>query len=183
VTEVSERYRRLAGETTDTVRAVPSERWSSPSPCDGWTARDVVRHLVDTHGMFLGFVGGTLGDIPSVDDDPLGAWEAARDALQGALDDPARAEATFEGVTGRSTLQDAVGRFICFDQVVHRWDLARAAGIDVRIDADELDRLMQAAEGFGDAMRGPGAFGPAIEPPSGADQQTRVLAFLGRRAW
>ena len=37
-------------------------------------------------------------------------------------------------------------------------------------------------EGMGDALRGPGAFGAAIEPPAGADEQQRVLAFLGRRA-
>jgi hypothetical protein len=30
-------------------------------------------------------------------------------------------------------------------------------------------------------MRGPGAFGPAIDPPADADEQTRLLAFLGRR--
>jgi hypothetical protein len=35
-------------------------------------------------------------------------------------------------------------------------------------------------EGFGDAMRGPQAFGPAVEPPAGGDDQGRLLAFLGR---
>src|SRR2546425_749697 len=36
-------------------------------------------------------------------------------------------------------------------------------------------------ESFGDAMRGPRAFGPAVEPPPDADDQGRLLAFLGRR--
>ena len=49
-------------------------------------------------------------------------------------------------------------------------------------------RTMQAAvdvmtEQFADAMRGPGAFGPELTPPEGADTQTRLLAFLGRQAW
>jgi hypothetical protein len=35
---------------------------------------------------------------------------------------------------------------------------------------------------MGDAMRGPGAFGPELEAPEDADEQTRLLAFLGRRA-
>jgi hypothetical protein len=30
-------------------------------------------------------------------------------------------------------------------------------------------------------MRGPGAFGPAINPPEDADEQAELLAFLGRR--
>ena len=31
-------------------------------------------------------------------------------------------------------------------------------------------------------MRTPGGFGPKIDPPPGADVQTRLLAFTGRRA-
>jgi hypothetical protein len=31
-------------------------------------------------------------------------------------------------------------------------------------------------------MRGPGAFGPELTPPPGADEQTKLLAFLGREA-
>ncbi len=28
------------------VQATPTDRWSSPSPCEGWVARDVVAHAV-----------------------------------------------------------------------------------------------------------------------------------------
>ena len=38
------------------VVVVPDGRWTNPSPCEGWSARDVVRHLVDVHGHFLGNV-------------------------------------------------------------------------------------------------------------------------------
>jgi hypothetical protein len=31
-------------------------------------------------------------------------------------------------------------------------------------------------------MRNPKAFGPAVEPPAGAGEQEKLLAFLGRRA-
>jgi len=31
-------------------------------------------------------------------------------------------------------------------------------------------------------MRSPQAFGPEVDAPAGADEQTRLLAFLGRRA-
>ncbi len=37
-------------------------RWDSPSPCEEWTARDVVGHVVETQGMFLGLVGRELAD-------------------------------------------------------------------------------------------------------------------------
>jgi hypothetical protein len=32
-------------------------------------------------------------------------------------------------------------------------------------------------------MRRPGFFGPELTPPDGADEQTRMLAFLGRAPW
>lgn len=183
VSAVSERYERLARDFTGTVEAVPDDRWSSASPCEDWTARDVLRHVVDTQGMFLKFIGASVGDIPSVDDDPIGAWHAARATMQAALEDPAKAQAEWDGHFGRTSLEQGVDRFVCFDLIVHRWDLGQAAGLDVRLDGTDVDALMKAAEGFGDAMRGPGAFGPAVDPPAGADQQTQALAFLGRRSW
>ncbi|HEX7095432.1 MAG TPA: TIGR03086 family metal-binding protein [Acidimicrobiales bacterium] len=180
---IADRFRRLAADFEAKVAAVAPDRWEAPSPCEGWTARDVVRHVVDIQGIFLGLVGRQLGDIPSVDDDPLAAWRAARDAMQANLDDPERASAQFDGHFGRTTLAQAVDRFICFDLVLHGWDLARAAGLDDRIDPEEVRRVMQDALGFGDAARSPRVFGPALDPPPGADEQTKLLAFTGRRAW
>jgi uncharacterized protein (TIGR03086 family) len=179
----AQRYERLADAFAATVAAVPESAWQNPSPCEGWTARDVVRHVVDTQGMFLGFVGGGLGDIPSVDDDPGAAWRSAGAAVQAELDDPERAGAEFEGASGTSTLEQAVERYLLFDLVIHRWDLARAAGLDDRIDQAELPWARERAEAFGDRARSPGVFGPELEPPPGADDQTRLLAFVGRRAW
>jgi uncharacterized protein (TIGR03086 family) len=180
MTDTSDRFRRLAAAFTDTVAAVPDDRWASPSPCDEWTARDVVRHVVDTYGMFEGLVGRELGAGPSVDDDPLGAWTHARDVVQADLDDPERASVEFDGFAGRSTFEAAVDRFLCFDLVVHRWDLARASGLDDRIDAGDVERVREHAEAFGDRLRGPGAFGPEVDPGPDASDQDRLLAFLGR---
>jgi uncharacterized protein (TIGR03086 family) len=133
--------------------------------------------------MFLGFIGEELGELPPVEDDPAATFAHARSKIQAALEDPETAKAEFEGFSGKSTFAAAVDRFLCFDLLVHGWDLSHATGIDETMPADELGPLEQAAEGFGDAMRGPGAFGPALTPPEDADRQTRILAFLGRKAW
>ena len=181
MSEVSERYGRLSDAFADKIAAVPDGKWSNPSPCEGWTARDVVGHVVSTQGMFLGFVGEQMGDIPSVEDDPAAAWDAARGKVQRRLDDPESAKAEFDGFSGRSTFEAAVDRFLCMDLVVHGWDLARAAGLDDRIEAEDVTRVQKAAEAFGDMLRSPQAFGPAVEPPAGADDQAKLLAFLGRK--
>jgi uncharacterized protein (TIGR03086 family) len=181
MSEISERYGRLADAFADKVAAVPPDRWSAPTPCENWTARDLVGHVVATQGMFLGFVGRSLGEIPSVDDDPLGAWNGARAVVLADLQDPARATAEFEGFMGKMTFEGGVDRFLAFDLVVHGWDLSRAAGLDDRIQSDDVARVRAQADAFGDAMRSPQAFGPEVEPPAGADDQAKLMAFLGRK--
>jgi uncharacterized protein (TIGR03086 family) len=179
---IADRYRRLADDFAATVAAVPDDRWGAPSPCEDWKAIDVVRHVVDTSGMFLGFVGRDLGEVPPVDEEPEAAWDHARGRVQAELDDPERAVAEFEGFGGRSTLEAAVDRFLCTDLVVHRWDLGRATGQDISIDPQEMTAVRESMAPLADKMRGPGAFGPELEPPRGADEQTAFLAFFGRQA-
>ena len=110
MTTTSERYRKNAAGLTARVEAVPAGKWDAPSPCEGWTARDVLRHCVDGSKMFLGFVGQELPPGPSVDDDPAGAWANARNAIQSALDDPAIAQTEFDGFFGRPSTFHPVGR-------------------------------------------------------------------------
>ena len=177
----SDRYRTLAASMEDTIAAVPPDRWSAQTPCDDWTARDLVDHLVTTSGMFLGFIGQDAPEGPPVDDDPHGAFTAARDAVQAALDDPDTAKQEYDGLMGRTTFAKSVDGFLSADLVIHRWDLARATGQDESLPADEVRRVREMLEPMDEQMRGPGAFGPKIDPPPGADEQTKLLCFLGRR--
>lgn len=181
MTEVSDRYARLSAAFADKVAAVPDDRWSATTPCTDWTVRDLVRHVTETPVLFLGLVGRELQPGPSVEEDPLGAFINARDQIQACLDDPGCAQAEFDGFFGRSTFAQAIDRFVSFDLAVHGWDLARATGQDERIPPDELALLWQATELFGDALRSEGTCGPAVDPPADADEQARLLAFLGRR--
>ena len=183
MSEIAERHRTLAAGFTARVEAVPDDRWSNPSPCPEWTVRDVVGHVAGNCGRFLGMVGKELPPGPSVEDDPLGAWTSARDALQAALDDPAVATLEYEGAFGRSTLEKSVDGFQTIDLVVHGWDLARATGGDERIDPDAVHEVFGRVRPMDDMLRSPGAMGPKLEPPPGADEQTQLLAFLGRRSW
>jgi uncharacterized protein (TIGR03086 family) len=180
VTEIADRYRRIAAAFTEKVAAVPPDRWSSPSPCDEWDARGVVRHVVEAHGMFEGMVGRQPRPGPSVDEDPLGAWTAARDQLQEELEDPAQAGEEFDGFFGRSTFAGTVERILIGDVMVHTWDLARATGQDEALPADEVDRALAGFSQMGDAVRSAGVFGDEVPAPPGADPQTRLLCFTGR---
>ncbi len=176
------RYRRLSEGFTARVEAVPpaDPRWEQPSPCADWTARGVVAHMVGTHVLFFGFIDHEVAPGPSADDDPQAAWAYVRDAMQAALDDPDVAGREHDGMAGRVRWDASVDRFINTDVLLHSWDLARALGVDDRLDPDEVAVAYETCQGYGDAARSPQVFGPEVPVPADADAQDRLLGFAGR---
>ena len=176
----AERHRVVAGTFTDRVRGVRD--WGAPSPVAAWTARDVVRHLVE---WFPGFLAGGTGIAlvagPSVDDDPVGAWEAQADGVQRLLDDPASAGLVLVNPhIGEIPLPAAIDRFYTVDVFMHTWDLARATGQDDTLDADLCEELVTGMASVEAAMRGSGQYGAAVAVPADAGPQQRLLGFIGR---
>lgn len=187
MSEISDRYRTVAAQFTERVEAVPDDAWANSAPPEEWDARDVVRHLVDwLPGFFFEQWGVERRPAPSVDDDPLGAWLAVDGAIQDALDDPAVAGRVVDTRMGPSSFADQIDMICTPDVLVHTWDLARAAGLDDTLDADEVARGVAGIAAIPpeveQAMRSSGHFGPRVEVPDDADAQTKLLAFNGRRA-
>ncbi len=174
------RHRGIAG--TFTERVLGTEDWDAPTPVDGWVARDVVRHLTEWFPAFLAAgTGIELVAGPAVDDDPVGAWQAQRDQVQGLLDDPATAGRMLTNpYFGDTPLDRAIDQFYTSDAFMHTWDLARATGQDDRLDPDICSHLLSGMEKFEPAIRSSGQYGPPVPVPAGADVQTRLLGFIGR---
>jgi uncharacterized protein (TIGR03086 family) len=177
----AERHRNIAGTFTDRVLGVAS--WDTPSPVAEWTARDVVRHLIDwTTAFIANGTGIELPRGPSVDDDPVSAWRVHSDGVQALLDDRATAhrELTHPRI-GRLPLESAIDRFYTADVFMHTWDLARATGQDDRLDPDYCAELLAGFEQLDERiLRKPEVFGPRVEVPADADIQTRLIGFIGR---
>ena len=162
------------------IANVAPDDWANQSPCEEWTARDVVRHVVDVHQMMLRPLERRLSPAPSVDDDPLGAFQAARADIAGVLDDPDLARTEYDGFFGRSVVEQTIDGFLGFDLVVHGWDLATATGQAMTIEPDEIARIRAQVDGLGDALRSPGVCKEPVEVPADASEQDKLLAFLGR---
>ncbi len=111
----AERHRQVANLFTERVRGTTS--WDTPSPVAGWAARDVVRHLT---GWFPGFLAASAGiDLPrgpSVDENPVAAWQVHCDGVQAVLDDPetARRELANPHI-GRLPVATAIDQFYTAD--------------------------------------------------------------------
>ena len=87
VVSAADDHRSVAGDFTR--RVVGVRDWDAPAPVDGWVARDVVRHLVEWLPALLeGGAGVTLAAGPSVDVDPVGAWQVHCAAVQDAARRP-----------------------------------------------------------------------------------------------
>src|SRR4051794_12085477 len=105
--EIRARYQRLADAFAATIASVPTDKWDAPSPCDGWTARDVVKHVAETPGMIFGRVGRDF-DASAAGAEPAAAFAATREQIEAALSDDQIATAEFDGFFGRTTFAEAL---------------------------------------------------------------------------
>ncbi|MGP4051550.1 TIGR03086 family metal-binding protein [Streptomyces sp. 2A115] len=183
MTQAADEHRTVARVFTDRVRGVRPGAWDDPAPCEGWAARDVVRHLVEWFPDFLKAGAGVdLPKGPPVDEDPVAAWTVHSDGVQALLDDPATAEKVLSNPhIGEVPLDQAVDRFYTADVFMHTWDLARATGQEERLDPDKCAQLLDGMLPIDDMLRQSGQYGPRVEVPDSADVQTRLIAFIGRK--
>jgi uncharacterized protein (TIGR03086 family) len=172
-------HRAVAGVFTD--RVLGTRDWSAPAPVAGWTARDVVEHLVTWLPGFLAADGVSLPAGPPVADDPVGAWRAHAAGVQALLDDPDTAGRHFaHPFAGEGPLGEVIDRFYTADVFMHTWDLARATGQDDRLDPGFCAALFDGMQPLDELLRSSGQFGPRVPVPDDADVQSRLLGFIGR---
>ena len=176
----AEEHRSVAQVFSDRVAGTVD--WERPSPVEGWTARDVVRHLVEWFPGFLQSGAGiALPAGPSVDDDPVGAWQAQCTAVQALLDDPSTPSKVLTNPhLGEVPLDQAISRFYTADVFMHTWDLARATGQDDRLDPERCAAMYDGMLPMDEVLRSSGQFGPRVPVPDDADPQTKLIAFIGR---
>jgi len=181
--DTAERYRRVARAFTQRVEAVPAGGWARPSPCQGWLASDVVRHLAEWVPAFFADGGGPpLPATPPSHADPAGAWRALDAAIQASLDDPNQAASEIDhSRVGRRRFDEAIDQFVLPDVFIHTWDLARATGQDETLDPGVVHDLLIGMEPLDEMLRASGQYGRRVEVPAAADEQTRLIAFTGRR--
>ena len=182
MTDVQDSYRVVSSGFGAAVKAVAPDQWGAQSPCEQWTARDLLAHVVENHRGVIASVRGGESEPLGAEEDPMQAWENASRAIGEITGDPEEAAKEMDGPTGKMPAGQIIGQFVTMDVLVHTWDLARTIGADERLDEDSVRRAYEALKPMDSMIRMPTVFGPKLEPPVDADLQTEFLYFLGRRA-
>lgn len=176
-----------ADDLTKLIAGIRPEQLDAPTPCDDWTVRDLLNHLVGAAHMFGGAFAGQApaggdgrdaGDL--VGDDPVAAWAAAVQVIASGLDTPGALEREIPMPFG-PTPGTIVFEILKFDTLVHAWDLATATGQPFDPPADVVEEAIGVAQLLiAPEMRNGQVFAAEVTAPQGATPIQRLAAFTGR---
>jgi uncharacterized protein (TIGR03086 family) len=170
------------------VAEITPDQWANPTNCD-MDVRALVNHYIAgnweaaqlAEGKDLTQVGHRFeGDVLGVD--PLGAHDSAQAAAVAAFSRPRALDQRLDvgpdhgGVIPAAEL---LSRRIC-DTFIHAWDLAIATAQDDELDAEMVAAVYVMLSPKLQMLQASGKFGPSVGIPPEVDEQTKLLAMLGR---
>jgi uncharacterized protein (TIGR03086 family) len=169
------------------VAGIGADQWDAPSPCDGWSVRELVNHIVGgnywaselARGRTIDEVGDRLdGDL--LGEAPLDAYDESGGAASAAFHMPGAMEAPCAVSYGPVPGEVYAGhRFL--DVLIHGWDVAAATGQDTRLPPELVEACWAVVEPQKELLVGSGMFGTDHDVPAGAGRQDALLLLLGRR--
>jgi uncharacterized protein (TIGR03086 family) len=179
-------HRRAVQHWAARVAAVRNDQWDDPTPCEKWSVRELVNHVVAEELWAAPLLSGkTVQEVGGqFDGDVLGADPRARARM--AADD---AMAIVEAVVpagGRVQLsygEEDMGEYVrqlSADHLIHGWDLGAATGGDVSMDPELVAEVGAWFSQREAVYRGAGAVGPRAS--GSGDPASELLATFGR-AW
>ncbi|MCU1657789.1 MAG: hypothetical protein JWO57_2445 [Pseudonocardiales bacterium] len=169
---------------------VTHDELALPTPCAGWSVRDLLAHMTAQH---IGFAAAARGDgaDPSgwltqpLGTDPVSEYIAASEKVVVAFAEAGVMQRRFTLPEISADTPFRAAQAISFhfvDYVVHGWDLAVAIGAAFTLDDDLLRAALEVAErvpGGAARLRPDAAFAPS-RPTSGGSTLDEILALLGR---
>ncbi|WP_205327200.1 maleylpyruvate isomerase family mycothiol-dependent enzyme [Glycomyces sp. YM15] len=178
----SGRHAHDAARFTALIESARPEDWVRPSPVAGWTALDVVKHLIEWPRGFLKGAGIELGPL-DIDADPAAAWKRHVTDVQDIIDNPA-GRVLRNPNTGDKPVDEAIDQFYTVDIWMHSWDFAKALGREPELGQERCRTALADLQPIEQALRDSGHYGPAVPVADDASPQDKLAAFIGRDpAW
>jgi uncharacterized protein (TIGR03086 family) len=181
--EIHEHALRATGAVVDGVAA---RQLDLSTPCDGWSVRELLNHIVGGNywaaeladGKSIADVGDRL-DGDTLRDDHAAAYRESAELAAAAFNAPGAMDAPCAVSYGPVPGSVYCGHRI-LDVVIHGWDLAKATGQDTTLDPELVDAVTAIITPQMDMLAGSGMFGNTVAIGTNADSQTRLLSQLGR---
>ncbi|MGH3319849.1 MAG: TIGR03086 family metal-binding protein [Streptosporangiaceae bacterium] len=172
--------------TGQAVGAVPDEQWDLPTPCVGWSVRDLVQHLVAGNDGFAAALRGEATPATQAGGQPspgelASAYRRSVRALLDAFREPGALERTVTVPFG--TVPGTVALHLRLTELlVHGWDLTRATGFRVAFPDDLAEQeLAFARPALADIPPDRRPFAPPEPVADDAPAIDRLAACLGRK--
>jgi uncharacterized protein (TIGR03086 family) len=172
-----------------TIRQVGPDDLASPTPCEGWSVRDLLQHVIGANLMAARLAGGARkADVlliftdDQVGSDPVTAWVASADAQDAGL----RRPGVLEQIVHHPAFDMPGAQLLAFrtgDLLLHSWDLARAIGADETLDEACATHVLGNMLPMAEIIPSTGQFGagPTGAVADDAPVQQRLLDLTGRR--
>jgi uncharacterized protein (TIGR03086 family) len=173
-------YYRVIERFTELVDSITDEQWPQDTPCEEWTVRDLVEHVVARDEQIAATMGGPPAAELPAHTDLKAAWHERIQWWSERLADPARSQAEWPTYFGVLTFEQATTALMTGEITIHTWDLARALGADETLDHEAVELTYAEIKQHGDQLRVPGAMGAEVNVPPGADIQATLFGFTGR---
>ena len=179
----SRRYLRGLFAIDAIVRRTPDDAWDNPSPCERWTAREVLGHVLwIMHSMSDQMAGGDphpqTPEAAMAGPDPVASWDAALARVHEAFDTQGALQKTLPAFGGVTV--DDLSMRLGIDAVVHAWDLGTAVGLAHGIADDLAAEALAMLGGIPDDQRSPEFMQPATAVAGDAPVADRMAAAAGR---
>lgn len=181
-------FRRRADAFEALVSRVRDDQWHLATPCRLWDTRELVEHVVTRCHEVVESVGQTPSPAPTVADDALAAFHAARLDVEAVLNDPELVKIPIDTWIGELPAAEMIDCVLGTDIVIHGWDLAKATGQVASMNLLDVRAIFPRVSTMSPELRKPNALGPGIvifgrqvNVPPGAPAQDRLLGMLGRK--
>ena len=181
--------RRAGSEFERRLAAVRVDQLLQPTPCEEWTVRDLVSHVVGESIMSVRLLHGADAEqtMSGLDGDLLRGDALAAFATAAAAELEAFEECGAAQRIVHHPAMDMAGAqlrgFRIGGLTLHSWDLARSVGGDESLDAELVEAVWAQLAPMAPFIAQTGVFGvgPSGEVGEDAPLQVRVLDLSGRR--
>ncbi|MEY2398101.1 MAG: hypothetical protein QOJ00_1275 [Actinomycetota bacterium] len=161
------------------VGGIAPGQLDNKTPCDEYTVRGVLEHMISGATMFAAAFRGEAAPEPETSDDVLALFGPALTNLAESINSSGALErsvaAPFGEVPG-----ETFARFVVLDGLVHGWDIATATGQRYEPSDALVADVTEFSRGAIEPLRDGVTFGAEVQPSPSATPIECLAALTGR---